>query len=59
MINRPISLNSMSNGFTNVDPNFLIEVTDEFGNHWSIATHTEDVPPEEMEKRVLLLLQIH
>jgi len=26
-------------------------VTDEFGNQWAIATHVEDVPPQEMEKR--------
>ena len=24
---------------------------DPFGHHWSIATHVEDVSPEEMEKR--------
>jgi PhnB protein len=26
-------------------------VTDPFGHIWSIATHIEDVPPEELEKR--------
>jgi len=26
-------------------------VTDPFGHLWSIATHVEDVPPEEMEER--------
>ena len=26
-------------------------VTDPFGHHWSLATHVEDVPPEEMEER--------
>lgn len=26
-------------------------VRDEFGNQWWIATHVEDVPPEEMQKR--------
>jgi PhnB protein len=26
-------------------------VRDPFGHEWSIATHREDVPPEEMEKR--------
>jgi PhnB protein len=26
-------------------------VTDPFGHSWSIATHVEDVPPEEMEER--------
>jgi uncharacterized glyoxalase superfamily protein PhnB len=27
------------------------QVTDPFGHEWSIATHIEDVPPEEMPKR--------
>ncbi len=27
------------------------QVIDPFGHHWSIATHVEDVPPEEMGKR--------
>lgn len=27
------------------------QVVDQFGNHWSIATHKEDVSPDEMEKR--------
>ncbi len=27
------------------------QVTDPFGHVWSIATHLEDVPPEEMAKR--------
>ena len=27
------------------------KVTDPFGHEWSIATHKEDVPPEEMKKR--------
>ena len=26
-------------------------VTDPFGHHWQIATHVEDVDPEEMQKR--------
>jgi uncharacterized glyoxalase superfamily protein PhnB len=26
-------------------------VTDQFGNYWYIATHTEDVSPEELAKR--------
>ena len=30
-------------------------VTDPFGNTWSIATHKEDVSPEEMEKRMAAL----
>jgi PhnB protein len=29
----------------------LASVIDPVGNHWSIATHIEDVPPEEMAKR--------
>jgi PhnB protein len=27
------------------------KVTDPFGHHWGIATHKEDVSPEEMERR--------
>ena len=27
-------------------------ITDPFGHSWSIATHVEDVPPEEMSKRM-------
>ncbi|MGW4689141.1 VOC family protein [Streptomyces sp. NPDC004244] len=27
------------------------QMEDPFGHRWSIATHVEDVPPEEMEKR--------
>jgi PhnB protein len=27
------------------------QVKDQFGNQWAIATHVEDVPPEEMQKR--------
>ena len=26
-------------------------LTDPYGHHWSFATHVEDVPPEEMERR--------
>ena len=26
-------------------------VEDPFGNHWWVATHIEDVPPDEMERR--------
>jgi PhnB protein len=26
-------------------------ITDPFGHSWSIATHVEDVPPEEMAER--------
>ena len=28
------------------------KVSDPFGHHWALATHTEDVSPEEMEKRM-------
>jgi PhnB protein len=28
---------------------------DPWGHHWSVATHVEDVPPEEMEKRAAAL----
>jgi PhnB protein len=27
------------------------KLTDPFGHEWALATHVEDVPPEEMEKR--------
>ena len=27
-------------------------IVDPEGNHWQIATHVEDVPPEEMQKRM-------
>jgi PhnB protein len=30
----------------------MAEVRDQCGNHWSIATHKEDVSPQEMEKRM-------
>ena len=26
-------------------------VTDPYGHHWSLATHVEDVPPDELERR--------
>ena len=26
-------------------------LTDPYGHHWSLATHIEDVPPEQMERR--------
>ncbi len=26
-------------------------LTDPYGHHWSLATHVEDVPPDEMEER--------
>ena len=30
---------------------------DPFGHRWSVATHVEDVPPEEMEKRVAAMAE--
>jgi PhnB protein len=27
-------------------------LTDPFGHKWSIATHVEDVPPEQLEERM-------
>ena len=27
-------------------------LTDPFGHQWSLATHVEEVPPEEMQKRM-------
>jgi PhnB protein len=27
-------------------------VTDPFGHQWTVATHVEDVPPEEMKRRM-------
>jgi uncharacterized glyoxalase superfamily protein PhnB len=30
----------------------MAQVKDQFGNQWSIATHKEDVPPQEMQKRM-------
>jgi PhnB protein len=32
-------------------------VRDPAGNHWFIATHTEDVPPEEMARRAATAMQ--
>jgi PhnB protein len=29
----------------------MAQVKDAFGNQWAIATHVEDVPPQEIEKR--------
>ena len=29
----------------------MAQVKDQFGNQWSIATHIEDVPPQEMQER--------
>jgi len=29
----------------------MAQVKDQFGNQWAIATHVEDVPPEEIAKR--------
>ena len=33
------------------------EFEDPFGHHWSVATHVEDVPPEEMEKRMVAAIE--
>jgi PhnB protein len=33
------------------------EVRDQFGNRWSIATHIEDVPPDEMDRRMKAMMQ--
>ena len=30
----------------------MANITDPFGHSWAIATHTEDVSPEEMQKRM-------
>ena len=30
----------------------MCNVSDPFGHNWAIATHTEDVSPEEMERRM-------
>jgi PhnB protein len=30
-------------------------ITDPFGHVWTIATHTEDVTPQEMERRMAAL----
>jgi PhnB protein len=30
----------------------MANITDPFGHNWAIATHTEDVSPEEMERRM-------
>ncbi len=32
-------------------------VEDAFGNQWWFATHVEDVPPEEMERRAAEAMQ--
>ena len=33
----------------------LARITDPYGNHWSIATHTEDVTPEDLAARLAAL----
>ncbi|HYY74049.1 MAG TPA: VOC family protein [Solirubrobacterales bacterium] len=33
------------------------EFEDPFGHHWSVATHVEDVPPEEMERRMAAAIE--
>jgi len=32
-------------------------VDDPFGYHWYLATHVEDVPPEEMKKRIAKMME--
>jgi PhnB protein len=32
-------------------------VDDPFGYHWYLATHVEDVPPEEMKKRMAKMME--
>ena len=33
----------------------LGRITDPYGNHWSIATHVEDVTPEQLQERLAAL----
>lgn len=33
------------------------QFVDPFGHHWNIATHVEDVPPDEMERRAAAAMQ--
>jgi len=35
----------------------VVSVKDPAGNHWWIATHQEDVPPEELARRSQALAQ--
>jgi PhnB protein len=35
------------------------QLEDPFGHRWSIATHIEDVPPEEMQERVAKAMASH
>ena len=44
----PVELRAVENQFYG-DRSGQFE--DPFGHHWSVATHVEDVPPEEMERR--------
>jgi PhnB protein len=30
-------------------------IEDPFGHHWHLATHVEDVPPDEMERRAAVM----
>ena len=30
----------------------LARITDPYGNHWSLATHIEDVTPDELAQRL-------
>jgi PhnB protein len=33
------------------------QLEDPFGHHWSLATHVEDVPPEEMSRRAAEMME--
>lgn len=37
----------------------LASVIDPVGNHWSIAKHVEDVPPDELARRAKAMMQQH
>jgi PhnB protein len=37
----------------------IASVIDPVGNHWSIATHIEDVPPDEMARRAESFMKQH
>ncbi len=37
----------------------IASVIDPVGNHWSIATHIEDVPPDEMARRAEAFMKQH
>jgi PhnB protein len=35
----------------------MAQVSDSFGNQWAIATHKEDVSPQELQKRVAAMMK--